>query len=682
MTKYTLSFFLFIYTSLCLSQDVEWACRVIETNDKGKPSTVHGILGVPNVYPHQMIGFSSWNINSNLEDINKESTIFVKLGFCKGIIARQIVIAENFNPGSIEEVEVLDKNGNQKTVFQSGPKSGEDKTRMLIIPFEPLPSEISSVIIHTKPSKVEGANCIDAVGLCSFQGPVHLAVDVYQAPNFSPGIEFLGPSVNTPQDEYLPIISSDGNTLFFARDGDPSNVGKGKGDIWYTQKDIDGKWTPAKNIGKPLNNHDYNFVSSTVDNGRGLLLGNTYPRGGHKSGEGPSITYKNKQGGWSKPVNLEIVNYENNNPHFCFSLANNKNILLMAIEDHSHSFGRQDLYVSFYDSLDAKWSPPLNLGSDVNTVNEENFVFLAPDCKTIYFVSDGYNGYGGLDIYVSKRLDETWQKWSKPQNLGPVINTPNDELSFVITEDETTAYGYKYFNEEQQYDIYCINLNNNDDFQPYSEKKFETSDNTSVIIGRILNKKTGEPIKASIYKIDSSQTKESFKEAWVESKHNGEFKTIVKPKTNLNLVIKANGFFSSNLSITIDSVQETEKEFFLVPIEVGEVINLTNILFQQGQAELLSSSYSELDHMVEFMHTHISIEIRLEGHTDNQGDQKKNLILSEQRVKTVKEYLVLKGVGSKRITIKAYGGNKPLVSNATEESRKLNRRVEVVITKK
>ncbi|HEX8545758.1 MAG TPA: hypothetical protein VF691_02290, partial [Cytophagaceae bacterium] len=440
------------------SQQIQWACRVVNTNDSKKETgTLKGLLGVPNVYPQYMIGYSSWIIGNEDDRNEKKDLVFIKVQFCKTLFAQQVIIAENYNPGAIKQIAVYDNRGNKKIVYEETPKAENLKTRMFSVTFDPLPYETEFVSILADPGKVPGINCIDAVGICAFKGPVKPEINLYNNPDFIPSIKFLGPSINTGNNEYLPIITLDGNTLFFARDGDPSNVGKSKGDIWYSKKDIAGNWSKAENIGKPLNNPDYNFVASALDNGNMLLLGNSYLGNGNKSGEGASFSSKTRSG-WSKPENLEIINYYNNNPNVSFFMANNKKVLLMAIEDSDHSFGQQDIYASFHNEKDNTWSPPLNLGPDINTINEESNVFLDADGHTMYFVSNGYFGYGGFDVYVSRRLDDTWQKWSKPQNLGPIINTQDDELSFCIAADGKTAYGYKYFNDKQHYDIYTIEI--------------------------------------------------------------------------------------------------------------------------------------------------------------------------------------------------------------------------------
>jgi outer membrane protein OmpA-like peptidoglycan-associated protein len=121
--------------------------------------------------------------------------------------------------------------------------------------------------------------------------------------------------------------------------------------------------------------------------------------------------------------------------------------------------------------------------------------------------------------------------------------------------------------------------------------------------------------------------------------------------------------------------------FKLQPIEVGAIVNLKSVLFELGTTTLLEESYSELNVVVDFLNTNPKVEIELEGHTDNRGDSKKNVVLSQQRVDKIKSYLVSKGISGKRIKGKGFGGSRPIATNNTEEARRLNRRVEFRIVK-
>ena len=135
------------------------------------------------------------------------------------------------------------------------------------------------------------------------------------------------------------------------------------------------------------------------------------------------------------------------------------------------------------------------------------------------------------------------------------------------------------------------------------------------------------------------------------------------------------------LDLKTMQLNSLELNFTLQPIEVGTVVNLKSVLFNMGTTTLLEESYAELDAVVDFLKSNPKVEIELEGHTDNRGDAKKNLVLSQQRVEKIKSYLVSKGIAGRRVKGKGFGGTRPIATNDTEEARKMNRRVEFLITK-
>lgn len=673
--SFLISTLLLLFQFFAFAQEVQWACRVTETNDKAAEIwDTRGALGVPNVYPRLKIG-NSWSIGSISEGKEMDGEVFVKLNFCKSVPAKQLVIVENFNPGSVKAVYLYDIKNTERQVYQAEPGADTSKHRILSIKFDAMESNISYVKIVAEPSKVPGANCIDAVGISSSQEPIKLEINVHKDPKFLPTVQFIGGTINTKYEEYSPVISPDGNTLYFARMGDPENIGGDQGDIdiWYSTKDENGRWTLAKNIGEPLNNTDHNFVASVAADGDALLIGNTYGSNGKSKGEGCALTHRTRNG-WALPKNLNLKNFYNNHEHVSFFIANNEKVLLMTIEDQNQSFGEQDIYVCFMKP-DGTWSSPQNIGSGINTVNSETNLFLSPDMTTLYFSSNGYTGYGGYDIYMSKRLDDTWQSWSKPVNLGPIVNSEEDEFCFVITDDGKFAYGYKYFNEQQQHDIYVIGLP--------GDAKLVKNEPVLKLTGKIMHADNQAPIASTINYTNEATGKDAG--GTTSDSITGNF-TIILPKgVNYGLTVNAPGFMpvSENINASKDlEYSELKKDILMVPIEVGKMVKLKNVFFTRGTADLTETSFPELNGIQQFLQSNPSVSIQLEGHTDNQGDPKGNIKLSEQRVEVVKDYLVTNGISAKRIELKAFGGTKPVASNTHEETRKLNRRVEFIIIKK
>jgi outer membrane protein OmpA-like peptidoglycan-associated protein len=130
-----------------------------------------------------------------------------------------------------------------------------------------------------------------------------------------------------------------------------------------------------------------------------------------------------------------------------------------------------------------------------------------------------------------------------------------------------------------------------------------------------------------------------------------------------------------------NNFKEIKKNIYLLPIEAGQKMILNSVFFEQSKADILPNSYPELDRIVKVMTENPTMEIMLEGHTDNQGDWDANLQLSKQRVEEVRKYLASKDINLKRVQTQGYGSTRPVASNNSEEKRKMNRRVEVMIIK-
>jgi OmpA-OmpF porin, OOP family len=165
---------------------------------------------------------------------------------------------------------------------------------------------------------------------------------------------------------------------------------------------------------------------------------------------------------------------------------------------------------------------------------------------------------------------------------------------------------------------------------------------------------------------------------------NGKFKITINPKEEYNLIVEAPGFLPGGIHIATNQLQKKrryETIFALAPVAVGEAVLLNDLFFVQSKAELLPESRLELNKLLEFMKNNPKAEIELQGHTDNQGDFDLNLQLSKQRVETIKSYLVQKGIVATRVTGRGFGASRPIANNNYEETRKKNRRVELVITK-
>ncbi len=484
-----------------------------------------------------------------------------------------------------------------------------------------------------------------------------------------PKAENLGPNINTQYTELRPVISPDGKTLFFIREGHPENMGQGADqDVWFSTLQSDGSWSIAKNIGKPISNTSNNAAQSITPDGNTLLLSNRYNSDGSVT-QGASISHRIVDG-WSFPQPIDIKNFNNKSKYVDFCLANDGREILMAIESDS-TIGERDIYVSFL-SNDGSWTTPMDCGPELNTTSKDASPFLASDGVTLYFASDGYGGYGGRDIFVSHRLDDSWKHWSKPVNMGPQINGPGFDAYYSLTAKGDYAYFVSgasggFGNE----DIYRIKLEESLRPKP-----------VILVSGHVYNQKTKQPLASSIrYEVFS---KNGDAGVALSNGTDGAYKIVLPAGKKYGFRGEAPGFVSVNANVDasqINQYTEITKDLYLAPIEVNQTIRVNNIFFETAKSDLQSDSYSELDRVVTFLNENPTLQIAIKGHTDNVGSDSYNMNLSTNRAKSVLTYLVSKGIDAKRLSSKGYGKTQPLVNNDTEETRAQNRRVEFTIVK-
>ena len=241
----------------------------------------------------------------------------------------------------------------------------------------------------------------------------------------------LNNQINSPYAELKPAMAPSGNRLYFSRSLHPLNTSgeTDQEDIWYSEFDkTANNWSDPIRMTGFLNNEGPNFINNVSVTGDTIILGNQYLKNGKMRA---GISYSvNVNGQWSLPKPILIRDDYNMSNHANAFVSLKNGIIIKAIQ-RAETFGLRDLYVSFWDG--AKATEPVNMGNVINSDLEESSPYLAPDNKTLYFASKGHNGYGGYDIFASKRLDESWTNWSRPENLGPAVNGPLDEEFFTIT---------------------------------------------------------------------------------------------------------------------------------------------------------------------------------------------------------------------------------------------------------
>ncbi|TLV01233.1 OmpA family protein [Dyadobacter luticola] len=651
------------------AQQVLWASKVLGYSSEYRPGQyghayrAKQILGIPNKLPDFGNSPCAWSP----AEADGRGEEWIKVGFEKAIPAKQIAIAENFNPGAIVRVLAYDESGKEYLVSETPAAQQAVKGRMLHV-FLKQNVLVNAVKIVLEPGKVSGFNQIDAIAISESATPVEAAINFAQNMQLKSEKENMGKAINTKGQEVAPIISPDGKTLYFTRTNFEGNIGNpNRQDVWVSTLNDKGQWTDATNIGPPINNAGDNAITSISADGKTIYLINIYRPDGSMY-FGFSKSFKTKTG-WTFPKESKIVNLLGNATSIEIAVSPFENVLIMSVQ-RADTEGGKDLYISFLQK-DNTWSEPRNLGSVINTADYEGTPFLALDNKTLYFSSQGHSGYGEGDIFLTRRLDDTWLNWSKPENLGPAINSPlwDAFINIPVTGD------YAYFSASDkvlgQEDIFRIRMSPEIKPEPVAVV-------TGVVYEAESTKQVKSDIAADLKKDNSSFAKANF------DPETGEYRLILPLKEIYSVSASGEGYFP--VSEDIDLSEETgfrtiRKNLYLQPIKPGQQIRLTNTMFTQSSAEVVPSSYSELDRIALAMTTYPAMEILLEGHTDNQGEVQKNVQLSKDRVEQVKKYLLSKGIDAKRIQTKAWGPSRPIASNLTEQTRQRNRRVEFTILK-
>jgi len=488
--------------------------------------------------------------------------------------------------------------------------------------------------------------------------------------------------INSSYDEQNPVFSQDGNTLYITIANHPQNIGgvKDPGDIWISKKDGDN-WLEPVHGGRILNNAAFNGVAGiSKDNKELYLLSHYKSNGAAPSTQGISISRMTNTG-WSTPQNISIPYFINRSTSLNGYWHEDQAVFVFAAEAYN-TVGAEDLYVSF--NREGSWSELINLGKTINTPFQEMSPALNADGTKLYFASNGRkDGLGSFDIYVSNRLDDSWTNWSEPVNLGTEVNSEGRELYFREFPGLAIALYTSTRNSDGYGDVRFLKDSitakpNEESMPPLLDVISNVNADTNLIkvAGRVINSKTGEGISARLlFRADSAYATNGTVE--------GNYSIGLKRAKVYSIEVNATGFVNLSEKLDIQSIEMSslEMNFKLQPIEVGALINLKSVLFELGSTSLLDESYPELNVVVEFLRSNPTVEIELEGHTDNRGDRNKNLVLSQQRVDKIKSYLVSRGISSRRIKGKGYGGSRPIATNDSEEARKLNRRVEFRIVK-
>ncbi|MET0299682.1 MAG: OmpA family protein, partial [Flavitalea sp.] len=466
----------------------------------------------------------------------------------------------------------------------------------------------------------------------------------------------LGESVNSQFSEYFPSVTIDGKELVITR-----RVGNSNEDFYSSTRTSDG-WAMAAPLPGNINSSSNEGAQNISQDGQWLIFtGCNFPEGLGSCDLYISYLTNN---GWSAPENLgNKINTES--WETAPSLSPDKRELYFT-SNRPGGFGGSDIYISRL-LPNGTWSAPQNAGPEINTAGDESCPFIHADNQTLYFTSSGHLGYGGEDLFLSRKGPDG--KWMKATNLGYPINTIENEGSLSIASDGKTAYYASDRSDSRGgLDLYSFELR--DDIRPAR---------TLWIRGKVYDKKTNKGLPSAVELTDLASQRVI---SSIQTDGSGNYLITLPVGKDYAFNVNRKGylFYSENFSLNEKTPDSTYNiDIPLQPIEANATIVLRNIFFDINKFELRPESFSELDKIVQLLKDNPTLNIQIYGHTDNVGKASDNLKLSNDRAGAVVKYLVSKGIEAKRLASKGFGATVPVATNDTEQGKALNRRTELKV---
>ena len=507
-------------------------------------------------------------------------------------------------------------------------------------------------------------------------------------------IDNAGPELNSAESDYGPVVSADESTILItsrragSTGGNKDPEGNGYFEDIYQATWRGKAWSPAINLGAPVNNDDHNATVGLAPDGQRMLV--------YAGNNGGDLLEANLNGSaWTKPK--QLGSRINTTSHETSASYSPDGRYLYFVSDRMEgSLGGSDIYKIDMEGR----TQPANLGPAINTAYGEEGVFMAPDGKTLYFSSEGHNSMGGYDIF--KSVFENG-KWGEPVNLGWPINTPDDDVFFV-----TSASGrHGYYSSDRPgglgaKDIYRITFLGPEKQPVLSEEEqllasrlapvkqtvlapavAVATAQVTVLKGTVTDDATKQPLDAAIDLVDntSGQTIATFR----SNATSGRYLVSLPSGTNYGIVVRQDGylFHSENFDLPAGAAYaEVIKDIPLKKLEVGTIIVLRNIFFDTGKATLRPESTAELQRLQKLFAEKAALKLEILGHTDNVGETAMNKDLSQRRAQAVVTYLTQHGVADARLTAAGYGEIQPVAPNTSKTGRQLNRRTEFKVMAK
>ncbi|MCB9230855.1 MAG: PD40 domain-containing protein [Bacteroidia bacterium] len=440
--------------SLLSAQEIQWAGKVLAFSSQAgeKLNSAEQALGTPNVYPQDGSNDLAWKPKFTFSPRE-----YLMLGFLQPMEIQQIMLVESVKGGEIEKLVLYDTQGKAYDLMGAyGEKNYSEYSRVLRIKFPRTEFKVAAIQIGWNLEETMLRPELDAVGIVDSQEDLLIKPDVLaDMASFNLRREEMPYGVNSTSTEACPSLSPKAKKLYFSR----TDWSSGKStnwsnfNIWFCEDNGYSRFNMAEDLGPELNNADNNYVDQVLDEGLLVVENGGLKRGG--SLKGPAIfSFQNYEWGNPTPILIENLPVAINNLDLNFSP--DRKVLVLSTET-GKSQGHNDLYVCFQKE-DEAYTEPLNMGSVLNTAGVESAPWISPNQRFLIFTSNGHPGFGGYDLFISMRMDDSWTNWSVPQNLGSQINSKELECYFTAVVDHPYAYFCSAKDAQGSTDIFRIEL--------------------------------------------------------------------------------------------------------------------------------------------------------------------------------------------------------------------------------
>ena len=453
----------------------------------------------------------------------------------------------------------------------------------------------------------------------------------------------LGDAINSTVADYGVLTSLEGDRLSYtsrrsltADTRINKNTGDPFEDIFVVERTEMG-WGTPRPIGTPVNSELNDASVGLFPDGRTLLI--------YRDAKGPGDLYTSTLSGntWSTPVPLPDAINSPANETSAWPGPDGKTMYF--VSDREGGVGGQDIWISQWDANAGTWGPPRNPGPSINSIEDEDGVFMSADGRTIYFSSKGHTSMGGYDVFRSTLTDG---KWSVPENLGWPVNGPDDDLFFVLAADGRTGWYSSVrpggFGED---DIYRVDLSvapSREETASMGASGLAEGAGSSMITlkGRVTDERTGTGLEAIVEVIDPSNGRS------VASTHSdprsGQYLVVVPAGKNLWVCAYDTGYLPGNTS---------NGDIALAPMEKGTTTALQGIRFEAESGALHPASAGELGRLISLMRANPELRIQLGAYAENASSNP--MRASERRAQALAGHLLQNGIAMERVAATGLG---------------------------